>query len=436
MLSLKQVITLVLIALILSLVFFMLGNLKSESGVVIFLTGDTQGYLIPCGCRTSPAGGLSRRIPIIEKLKKEFPQKKIVLIELPTIFTDRSPSKEKINKTMGEFFKKHGYFLCLGERDLNLKEELKNYYDGEFFGMEGFKDEIVIELGGFKYLPIQNKGKLSIIFASQTKENRDSLLDNIKKKCEKKGDSAFVIVGRLSPDLVKEIVNINAKVLAVVATWEKNVTSQPQKAKNSWAIFLGDRGRRYATIDIDYNNGRWSSWATCDYLHEYYSFDQKEEEKIQKVLKEVEEENLKILDSLKKENEKDKTIKGSSYCGKCHEKEYKKWLQTGHSRARRSLEVDHQENNPECLICHTTLFAKGGFPRNDVDLSYVGCEECHGTNEKHPKEKMNTQIKSDLCKKCHTERDSPYFNDGFFYLIDHSKKNKPKNVFVIRGVAE
>jgi len=38
------------------------------------------------------------------------------------------------------------------------------------------------------------------------------------------------------------------------------------------------------------------------------------------------------------------------------------------------------------------------------------------------------------CLQCHTKRDSPFFNDGFLLLIDHTSRKKNKNIGVIVGV--
>jgi len=66
---------------------------------------------------------------------------------------------------------------------------------------------------------------------------------------------------------------------------------------------------------------------------------------------------------------------GVKKCKGCHIVQYKIWKKGKHSRALLSLKSE-EKNDPKCLICHTTGYAK---PRaNDADLKNVQCESCHG----------------------------------------------------------
>lgn len=417
-------------------IFLSIQFLREENETTLFITGDLEGYLIPCGCRTSPAGGLSRRLPILEKIKVEKQNAKIVPVELPNVFMDRSPSKDLINKRVGDFLLRNNYLVAIGARDLSFGDKLKEYYNGTYFlaGVEGFKEEEIIELGGFKGLPFGEKGRLHLLFLSELEDKPELPEKVFKEKSEKYPNDAFVILGNISPQCVEKLLKENAQILGVFATWGNTVTSFPQKAKNSWVVFLGDKGRRYAKFDISYYDGKWSAWPETNYIDREMPFDKAEEDRVEKVLKEVEAKNEEILSSIAKKFEGNSDYLGSSYCKTCHKEEYEKWEKTTHFSATKVLEIDHQERNPECLVCHSTAFGKGGYPDNTKDFTGIGCEVCHGVGKNHPPAKMKVEKGTQSCLKCHTKRDSPFFNEGFLQLIDHSSKKKPTNAYIITGV--
>lgn len=421
----------VLMALLLYIQF-----LREENEITFFITGDLQGYLIPCGCRTSPAGGLSRRLPILEKIKRDHPKRKIVSIELPNVFTDRSPSKDIINKKVGNFLFENNYLVCLGERDLLFGEKLKEYFKGEYFisGVEGFNGEKTIELGGFKGLPLGEKGKIHLLFLSELSSIPDVPAKIFSEKAQKYKDDAFLIFGNMSPQTVEKLLKENVKILGIFASWGNTVTTLPQKAKDSWVVFIGDKGRRFATFDIEYYDGKWATWAETSYIDREFPFNEIEEEKIEKTLRIVEENNEEILSKIARKFEGKSDYMGSSHCKSCHKVEYETWEKTNHFSATKRLEIDHQERNPDCLICHSTGFGKGGYPDTKIDFTGVGCEVCHGPGKKHPSSKMKIEKSVEFCLACHTKRDSPYFNEGYLMLISHSQKKK-QPLKVIEGVS-
>jgi nitrate/TMAO reductase-like tetraheme cytochrome c subunit len=418
-------------------IFLSIQFLREENEITIFVTGDLEGYLVPCGCRTSPAGGLSRRLPILEKIKAEKPNAKIVPVELPNIYIDRSPSKDLINKTVGDFLFKNNYLVAIGGRDLSFGEKLKDYYGGSYYlaGVQGFKEGEIIELGGFKGLPFGEKGKLHLLFLSELEDKPELPIKVFKENAEKYKNDAFVIFGYLSPQTIEKILGEKVQILGVFATWGNTVTSFPQKAKNSWVVFLGDKGRKYARFDISYYEGKWNTWPETSYIDRELPYDKAEEDKIVKVLREDEEKNEEILSSMAKKFESNSDYAGSLYCKNCHKEEYEKWEKTTHFSATKVLEIDHQEKNPECLVCHSTAFGKGGYPDKTKDFGGIGCEVCHGAGKNHPPSKMKVENGTQTCLQCHTKRDSSYFNEGYLQLIEHSSKKKSKGIFVITGVA-
>ena len=404
--------------------------LRSENEVALFVTGGAEGFLEPCGCRTSPAGGISRRVTLIEGARAENPSRKIIPVELPPLFMDRGPAKDVINRAFGEFLESRGYFVSPGPGDLQFGEKLRQYYRGDYClaGEAGFRDGEVVELGGFKHLPFGKKGRLRLLFISETGLSERKLPDPLplfREKIREAPDDAYIVMGNLSPVTIQEMVKEKVRLLAAVSVWGHMVTSLPQKADNTWAIFLGDKGRRYVLIEIGYFDGRWEAWPRTEYIGKDLKGDPTVDRSVEETLKKAAEMNAAEL-GRKLSAPSGKAFTGSASCGRCHAKEYAVWKQTRHSSATATLEIDHQEGNPECLVCHTTAFGKGGYPDSKELFEGVGCESCHEPGEGHPPGPQAAMKQgSRNCGSCHTRRDSPNFNEEiYFRMIEHGSGRK------------
>ena len=107
------------------------------------------------------------------------------------------------------------------------------------------------------------------------------------------------------------------------------------------------------------------------------------------------------------------TYVGSSKCKKCHIKQYKSWQKTAHATNFEILTMMGQDQNPECVKCHSTGFGEpGGFvdTATTPKLTNTGCESCHGPgsahidNKKKDKEYARSTIQGSPggpCVKCH-----------------------------------
>jgi len=156
---------------------------------------------------------------------------------------------------------------------------------------------------------------------------------------------------------------------------------------------------------------------------------------------------------------------GSRWCSECHQSEHASFSRSVHNRAIQSLNVKKEQNNPECLPCHTTAYGEPGGFKNITEtyhLANVGCESCHGPAKEHLclendlKEAQKAQSKNaatqeqtaliestaggydhkirkeapqEICLKCHT----PEWDADFDYAKDlleilHTAQPSPEEV--------
>ncbi len=166
---------------------------------------------------------------------------------------------------------------------------------------------------------------------------------------------------------------------------------------------------------------------------------------------------------------------GATKCKMCHKKakkgnQYGKWEETLHAKAFDALKSDQAaeivkklglktaaSESPECLVCHTTGYGKGGYevkdaafwaqvtgkgkPVKDVkrmaSLQNVGCEACHGAGGDYKSKKSMAAIfkgeitpdsvgliipNEQTCLGCHNEKNPTFDKDKPFVFEEMFKK--------------
>lgn len=121
------------------------------------------------------------------------------------------------------------------------------------------------------------------------------------------------------------------------------------------------------------------------------------------------------------------TIAGSQSCIKCHQTDSQVWHNSKHSHAWNVLEMKGASFDPHCQQCHSTGYGlAGGFVNvaSSRELIHVGCESCHGPSAAHvenPKKKTPFQAK-EQCVRCHDHENSPSFMiDLYWPKVVHGK---------------
>lgn len=123
----------------------------------------------------------------------------------------------------------------------------------------------------------------------------------------------------------------------------------------------------------------------------------------------------------------DYAIAGSESCRACHAADAAAWDASRHAHAWNSLEKQRAQADSFCQSCHTTGYGlPGGFQsaRRSLALAGVGCEDCHGPSLAHVRNPRSKTpfLASDQCIRCHDHENSPLFAfDPFWQRIRHGK---------------
>ncbi len=112
----------------------------------------------------------------------------------------------------------------------------------------------------------------------------------------------------------------------------------------------------------------------------------------------------------------DYRVAGTERCRECHEDDCRQWDDSGHAQAWRTLADTGAEVDAYCQSCHTTNFGlPGGFlsAGRSKDRQNVGCESCHGASTAHCDDPdVRTpcyQQAANQCTTCHDRENSPLF---------------------------
>jgi len=402
------------------------------NAVTFFITGDTQGYLIPCGCKITPSGGLPRRASYLETLRGLVGEEHLIPVELGHAFTDRGPGVDLLNRTVADFLSGNRYGIVgLSGYDMLLgRDRILELGAGVPFHLAGDPElpgSMAFRLGGWGIGPIGDPGlELRVVMLAETPPGGAEMpdpLQALEQEMERHTADGWIVMGEISTQTAARILNDAREVLAVIAMWKGTITSKPQNANDRWVVFTGDRGRRVCTLEVSRHENGLRAWPHVIYLAKDIPSDPEVSRTVDAVLETVSRLNFEQLERDAAPPDGGPGYTGSAACAKCHEGAHEVWAKSPHSRARGSLAVDHQEHNPHCLPCHTTGYGRpGGFPGGGIDLSGIHCEACHGPGEGHPERRLTVvPATAGACLTCHTPRDSSRFDpEGFWKLIEHS----------------
>ncbi len=120
-------------------------------------------------------------------------------------------------------------------------------------------------------------------------------------------------------------------------------------------------------------------------------------------------------------------IAGSHTCIACHTASDQAWHSSKHSHAWKTLMDKRSHVDPSCQQCHTTGYGiPGGFEQvfKSEPLVNVGCESCHGPSQAHAGDPkiMTPFLSREQCVRCHDHENSPEFDYAKYWeKIKHGK---------------
>ncbi len=402
-------------------------------GLTILVSGDTAGWIVPCGCASGQSGGLLRRGTFVTQEKIRHATVVVDAGGAPagTALYDRLKFATILNGEMKMGIQAHnigGPELALGLAELTrLHTEIQiPFVSANLRDLDGnlvFEACRIVTSNGRRMAFI---GVLSQRYADskcRIDEPRDAILAALEQH---KGRFDWAIVLAYLPEAeLRELAAALPEVHAVVG----GPTGQSIAPVTVGPVLLAsatNKGKFLVKLSVPEPNAKTPFSGESVELTESFSDDASQADILTEFRRELDLRDLSAAESglagtFAKNLPPDYQLAGSATCRECHRQDDDHWKQSSHSKAWETLIHRDAQMDSYCQQCHTTGFGlPGGFQssRTTRDRISVGCESCHGPSRAHvERPAVKTPfVAHDQCIRCHDHENSPQFDPKSYWL--------------------
>lgn len=394
-----------------------------EPQLVLFVTGQQQGYIEPCGCTglANQKGGLARRHTLLTDLREKRGWN-VVPVDVGSQSKRFGRQPEIKFQRTAEALRTMGYqAVTLGADDLRLtageltaatnpddKPSIFVSANVAVLARDLQPTHVVVEAGGKKIgitgvLGDSHEQKLA--GDELVHEPVAAALQKASDELKAKECDVYILLCHASLEETKKIAaaaplfdlvvtagGVGEPTLELEAIPGSKAKLVQVGTKGMYAGVIGvfatdkpdDKNRfRYERVPLD---ARWKdSPAMLQVLADYQQ--------------QLEQLGLEELGLKPQPHPSGRKFVSTEKCGECHTKAYAAWQETAHAHATDSLVKPPNERadiarhfDPECLSCHVTgwepqkffPFQSGYLSLKDTPrLQHNGCENCHGPGSDH-----------------------------------------------------
>jgi hypothetical protein len=411
-----------------------------QPDVVLIVSGQTFGYLQPCGCSHPQYGGLERRYNFMKSLITErgWPLAALDLGDIaqrsgPQTLVKYAYSMRALNRlnyaAVGIGYNETALPLieALSEYSLNnpsprvlaanLLNRVQNFPAQPGESMVGtwltITSDMISAKAGQPKGSLPRIGVVGVVAESVAKQVQDPTvrfagvnkeLTNVLTQLQPTQPELLVLLFQGSPvEAGKCAADFPQFRVIVCLSPEDEPPAAPDHVGNTMIVRLGHKGRYVGAVGVY----RPTKADAARELH--YELVRLGPEYETPAGKDADNPILKILDDYardvkggnylanypKSEHPIQRqfptaTYVGSEKCKECHKTAYKTWKESPHARAYASLEQaqrpSHRQYDGECVVCHVTGFEYRGGYANETATAHLknnGCENCHGPASLH-----------------------------------------------------
>ncbi len=391
------------------------------------ISGDIRGEIEPCGCsEEGDMGGIKRTSTLIKQKRED--SEKFFWLDLGNFSADSSEQGLLKSQMLVKNFDQLKLTAVLpGPREfgrglLNLNEfilpfvltnsklKIKNvsrHIVAENYLIYGYLSKNLLETGTHK---------------TKFLNTLDSFLKDIDKQRVDIGKKKILLFRGDDKEL-KTILGLSFFDLIIPANQVENEEEQVLEFKLAKTSLVTAPLKGQGLLEISFSKGSSNHnfiWLTDNivddstWLADFKTYKESVDQLFFKFIEQQESSSYKTV------------YNGATSCIDCHEKEGAIWQKSRHAHAWKTLEKVKRTNDPECIVCHSVGFKKGGFLSADLtpDLKNVQCENCHGITPEHEENDPFTRTRVELtkktCKQCHIGAHSPSFDFNKYWIkIEH-----------------
>lgn len=407
----------------------------------LVFSGDTAGWITPCGCAADQSGGLARRATFVARLRKD---RHVLLMDVGGGPAGTSPYQRvkfeaimRGQRAMGvTAHNLGGPEVQLGLESLRrLQKQLEvPFVSANLHTAEGdlaFEQFRLVEAAGQRVLIV---GVLSPEYATdevQIADPKEAVLAALRSVAQ---PYDYLVVLAYLPELELRRLADELPEAQIVVGGPTGQSIRPTRVGPVLLASATNKGRFLVHVELPSPpstraggdaaamerwrgemvelNGRFENAPEqMDNLRQYYEILARRDFPV---------DQTGLAARLPVNLPDDYRVAGTKACQQCHEPDVHHWQQTEHAHAWQTLAGKGAHVDAYCQQCHTTGFGlPGGFVSagRSGDRTSVGCESCHGPSRAHvldPSTRTSFAA-GDQCVRCHDRENSPQFEYGRYW---------------------
>lgn len=376
----------------------------------VFVSGELNGYLSPCGCTKPMSGGIRRRAAAIRAIAGREPY---LVLEMGPLVDKPGRQSEIKAETFAEAFREMGgTAMAWTEIDARMGptvlEAVHRLSGGAVLlpngpnSASGFQSSMA--RGPFQIVSLAHNTTAMARDTGFSFGSAKSTLEDVLAQ------SRSPIIAMFDGTL-DQAEKVGWPTQVVLVVYRGPLTPETKLRYRGETAFVpaGREGKRL--IGLKWDKHRWAEFRLFD-LGPQFADDARVSLLFRDYQSRVRRERL--LDTLPRVATA--AYAGTKTCLPCHQKEGDIWSKSKHAVALRTLERDGSDADPECVGCHVVgLHSEQGFRSRQATpyLPNVGCESCHGPGKDHaenPKASPMPRVGQRSCMGCHDPQNSPLFD--------------------------
>ncbi|HXG23331.1 MAG TPA: multiheme c-type cytochrome [Chthonomonadales bacterium] len=408
----------------------------SHGTITLFVTGDTRGYLEPCGCRRDQAGGLPARMTLI----RQDTSSEHLLVDVGNLTSGgRAYELLKLNYLLKGLNQIGYHALNLGRREAGLDRDALaaiiresqapfvscNVMDRakstplaepyRLFTVGGVR----IGITGVTEAPEDEVGPG--VMVRPAAEALAQTLPKMKQLCD-----YVIVLAFASSETLKTLAARFHEIDCLLGGDVPQSSERAERLNRAVAFNVTDKGKVLGKLTFRRNDHSLELTDSAALkVKDSISPAPEMTALLAAYRNELRERNLEFatgeeLEPIASVRATADTYVGQDACAPCHPKAHQISLAAAHSHAYQTLVQKKAEYDPECLRCHTVGYgARDGFISMERTPQFAGvqCETCHGRAGEHVKSMKNglqrastfRPVTPNSCIRCHDEE-----NDGRF----------------------
>jgi hypothetical protein len=411
--------------------------------LTVVVSGDTAGWIVPCGCTSNQAGGLPRRATYVAELAAGS---EVLVADVG----GAAGGKSTYDRLKFEAILQGELAMGLAAHNVGASEAaLGPDYLGEVArrlhvpfvstnvvlsdGRPLAEPLRIVQAGGRNVAVL---GVLSPKFTSaglRIASPREAVLKALRQAAQPY--QAVIVLAYVPEEELQPLAEGLPEVDVVVGS----PTGQPVAPRHlgpTLVLSATRQGKSLARLDAPADAKQHWTGGIVD-LTDKFADDPVQAANVVEFRRELGRRDLTPADTsfgprLPTNVPKEFAVAGTKTCLDCHKPEAETWNKSSHARAWKSLQEHDAQVDPDCQRCHTTGYGlPGGFVSIALSPALVeaGCENCHGPSKEHDREpKIHTGYfgqAANQCVSCHDHENSPGFKfDDYWAKIKHGKEHK------------